>query len=156
MFGPVSTAVPITRSAPLALSRPRTPVVSFLTMPPFQSCIAFTSSSILAILMPIAAGVLRLFVEVRGGDERLGGDAAPVEAHAAHVLFLDAGHLLLELPEPDGARIAARAAADHNCVVTSIRHRILPIDYLSTAEFFYHYSARLSRIRPLLWRRRTC
>ena len=90
-------------SAPLPLNRPRTPPVSFLTMPPFQSCIALTSSSTLRDLDAHRRAVLGLLVEVGRGDERLGRDAAPVEADAADLFLLDAGDLLLELAEPDGA-----------------------------------------------------
>ena len=38
--------------APFAFSSPRTPPVSFLTMPPFHSCIFSTSISTLPMLMP--------------------------------------------------------------------------------------------------------
>ena len=56
-------------------------------------------------------------------DQRLRRDAAPVEAHAAGLVLLDAHRLLAELPEPDGARVAAGAAADHDRVVGLHRRR---------------------------------
>jgi hypothetical protein len=40
-------------------------------------------------------GVLRFLVEVRRGDERLRGNASPVEADPADFVFFDARDLLL-------------------------------------------------------------
>ena len=51
-------------------------------------------------------------------EQRLGGDAADVEAGAAEGLaLLDDGSLQAELRRPDGADIAARAGADDDEIV---------------------------------------
>ena len=54
-------ASPIISSAPFVLSSARTPVVSFFTMPSFQSCIAFGSCSTFPTLMPIVDALWRVF-----------------------------------------------------------------------------------------------
>src|SRR5262249_15579095 len=76
--------------------------------------------------------MLRLFVQVGRSDERLGRYAAPVEADPTNLFFLDARHFLLELAEPNRARVTARTAPDHHRVVASVRHLALPgPDHLS-------------------------
>src|SRR4051812_16185887 len=50
-------------------------------------------------------------------EQRLGRDAAPVEARAAKVFLLDAQDALLELPGADGGGVTAGAAADDHDVV---------------------------------------
>ncbi len=45
-------------------------------------------------------------------QQRLGGDAAPVQADAAEVLALDDGDLLAQLAGPDRGHIAARSRTD--------------------------------------------
>jgi hypothetical protein len=50
--GSTSLPRPSTTVAPLLFKRPRTPPVSFLTMPPFHSCIFSTSTSTGPTLMP--------------------------------------------------------------------------------------------------------
>ena len=64
--------------------------------------------------MPMAReAVPGLVVELGGMQQRLGGDAADVEAGAAEGgALLDHGHLQAELRRPDGAHIAAGAGAD--------------------------------------------
>ena len=50
-------------------------------------------------------------------DQRLGGDAAPVEADAAQALALDDGRLQPQLRRPNRGHIAARPAADHDYII---------------------------------------
>ena len=50
-------------------------------------------------------------------EERLGGDAAPVEADAADAVLLDEGSLQAELGRPDRGDVAAGPAADDSHVV---------------------------------------
>ena len=50
-------------------------------------------------------------------EQRLGRDAAPVEARAAEVFLLDAEDALLELPRADGRGVTGGAAADDDDVV---------------------------------------
>ena len=52
--------------------------------------------------------------------QRLGGDAAPVQAGAAEVFLLDAEDALLELAGADGGGIAGGAAADDDDVVVVV------------------------------------
>ena len=62
--------------------------------------------------------VARLVEQLGGMQQRLGRDAADVEAGAAKRLaLLDDGHLEPELRGPDGADIAAGAGADDDEVV---------------------------------------
>ena len=49
-------------------------------------------------------------------EQRLGRDAAPVEAGAAEVFLLDAEDALFELPGADGGRVTGGAAADDDDV----------------------------------------
>lgn len=69
--------------------------------------------------------VVRFFVRMRCIDQGFGGNAAPIEAHAADVFLLDANGFYAELPEPDRADIAARAATNDDCVVGFHRSSIL-------------------------------
>ena len=50
-------------------------------------------------------------------EQRLGRDAAPVQADAAELGALDAGNLLAELRRADRADVAAGSAADHDEVI---------------------------------------
>lgn len=63
-----------------------------------------------------------LVVEVRVVQQRLGGDAADVEAGAAQrAALLHARHLHAQLCRFDGAHVAARPATHHHQVVHVIR-----------------------------------
>ena len=53
---------------------------------------------------------------IGGAQERLGGNAAPVQADAAQVLFLDQRGFHAELRGTDRCHVAARAAADDDQV----------------------------------------
>ena len=68
--------------------------------------------------------VLRLLEQVRRVQQRLGGDAADVEAGAAErAALVDAGHPHAELRCLDRGDVAARAPADHDEVIGLIGHR---------------------------------
>jgi hypothetical protein len=58
--------------------------------------------------------VRQALVFLAGLQQRLGGDAAPVQADAAQILTLDDGRLQTQLAGADGGDIAARAGADHD------------------------------------------
>jgi len=58
------------------------------------------------------ARVVDLARDLADVQERLGGDAAPVQAHAADLVAVEAHDLLAELAEPDRGVVAARAGAD--------------------------------------------
>ena len=58
-------------------------------------------------------------------QQRLGRDAAPVQADAAQMLALDQRHLHLELRGADRRHVAARAAADDD-QVEALGHLFLP------------------------------
>lgn len=88
VVGLVIVASPIISSAPFVLSSARTPVVSFLTMPSFQSCITFASCSMKPYLMPSSSPPSAAICDVvRRADERLRRDAPPVEADASGSAF---------------------------------------------------------------------
>ena len=57
-------------------------------------------------------------------QERLGGDASPVEADAAGPIVFDGGHGEAELGAADGGDVAAGARADHDDVEGLIRHGV--------------------------------
>ena len=56
-------------------------------------------------------------VELRGGEQRLGRDAAVVEAGSAKLVLLDDDRPGAQLRRPDGCDITGGAAADHSDVV---------------------------------------
>ena len=65
----------------------------------------------------VVAGAPRDVRGARAGDQRLGRDAAVVDAGAAEVLALDQRRLQTGLGEPDRERRAGLAGADHDRVV---------------------------------------
>ncbi len=69
----------------------------------------------------VIGGMLHVMVDLGGAQQRLGRDAAPVEADAAEMLALDDGGLEAELGGADGGDVAARPAADDDHVI-DIRH----------------------------------
>ena len=71
-----------------------------------------------------AGAALHLLEGVARRDDGLARHAAPVEAHAADFLLLDAEDLLLELSEADRAGIAAGSAADDDRVVGLVGHDV--------------------------------
>ena len=58
------------------------------------------------------AGMLHQMVDLRGAQQRLGRDAAPVEADAAEMFALDQRRVQAELRRTDRRHITARPAAD--------------------------------------------
>jgi hypothetical protein len=60
--------------------------------------------------MPISAALIDLARDLADVQQRLGGDAAPVQAHAADLVAVDADDVLSELAEPDRGVIAAGPA----------------------------------------------
>ncbi len=63
-------------------------------------------------------------VELGGAEQRLGGDAAPVEADAAEMLALDDRGLHAELRRADGGDIAAGAGADDGEIEARVSHGV--------------------------------
>ena len=61
-------------------------------------------------------GVVDLAGDLADVQQRLGRDAAPVEADAADFVAVEAHDVLAELTEPDRGVVAARACADHDRV----------------------------------------
>ena len=61
-------------------------------------------------------GVVEVVVDLGRAQQRLGRDAAPVQADAAQMLALDDGRLQAELGRADRRHIAARTAADDDDV----------------------------------------
>src|SRR5262245_47223532 len=66
---------------------------------------------------PVLAVANRLHVELSVVKERLGGNAAPVEADTAQLVALDARSLHAHLRRADRADVSAGAAADDDQVV---------------------------------------
>ena len=76
------------------------------------------------------AGMLHQVIDLRGAQQRLGRDAAPVEADAAEMLALDQCRVQAELRRADRRDIAARPAADDDEIEGSIHHINLSLAYL--------------------------
>ena len=70
-------------------------------------------------LEAIGLGMLGVVIDLRRAQQRLGGDAAPVEADAAQMLALHHGCLEAKLGRANGGDITARPAADDEDVVGS-------------------------------------
>ncbi len=95
-------------------------------MPSFQATVLVRSMAASPTRMPI--GLLPLAIAAHGGefvrrmDERLGGDAADIEAGAARLAFFDDDGVDAELSGADGADIAARAGADDEKLADDLFH----------------------------------
>ena len=63
--------------------------------------------------------MLGVVIDLRRAQQRLGGDAAPVETNAAQMLALNHGCLEAKLGRANGGDITARPAADDEDVVGS-------------------------------------
>ena len=74
---------------------------------------------------PVILGVLQVVENLGRAQQRLGRDAAPVEADAAEIVALDDGGLEAKLRGADGADIAARPRADDDDVEIGLSHSIL-------------------------------
>ena len=68
-------------------------------------------------------GVAQVRDHGRALQQRLGGDAADVQAHPAQVALLDARRLVSELRGLDGGHVAAGPGADHHDVEAVVRQR---------------------------------
>ena len=85
---------------------------------------------IVAQLLGAEAELLEVMHEVENlgrAQQRLGRDAAPVQADAAQVLALDECCLHAELGGPDCRDIAPRPAADHDQIERLRRHQVFPL-----------------------------
>ena len=71
---------------------------------------------------PEILGMLHEMIELGGPEERLGRDAAPIEADAAQEFALDDRGLHAQLGGADGSGIAAGSAADDNKIELSVAH----------------------------------
>ena len=76
-------------------------------------------------LQPIVLGVLHVVEDFRRAQQRLGRDAAPVQADTAEIVALDDGRLETELRRADGGDIAAGAGADDQNVEIRVSHTVL-------------------------------
>ena len=65
----------------------------------------------------VILGVIHVVIDLGGTQQRLGGNAAPVQADAADVLALDDRGLEPELRRPDRRDVTAGSAADDDDVV---------------------------------------
>src|SRR5690606_4994567 len=72
----------------------------------------------------VAARLAHQVHHARVVEQRLGGNAAPVEADAPQVLPLHQGRLEPGLGSPDGGHVAPRPAADHDYVITLLSRPI--------------------------------
>ena len=70
----------------------------------------------------VVLGVLQVVEDLGRAQQRLGGDAAPVEADAAQIVALDDGRLEAELGGADGRDVAAGARADDDDVEALLSH----------------------------------
>ena len=110
----VNRPVPWTTVTLRALARPDRPPVSFLTTPSFQPRSASMSTVGAAKLMPWCAHLLGLGDHLGGVQQRLGRDAADIEADPAQRRpALDQHHLAAEVGGAEGGGVAAGAGAQH-------------------------------------------
>ena len=87
-----------------------------------------SSSTPLDLDAVLAEAVADLLEQVRGVQQRLGWDAADIEAGAAQsAALLDAGDLQAELGRLDRRDVAARATADHHQIVSLLAHLGSPV-----------------------------
>ena len=85
------------------------------------------SSSTLRLDAQLGEIALRFMETLAGMQQRLGGNAADIQAGAAEgAALVHAGRGKAQLAQPDRGVVAAGAAADHDCVET-VRHDATPI-----------------------------
>ncbi len=113
---PASLASPSNTVTLFFLSRKPTPRLSCWATPRLRLTTAAASKRGLSAARPKLVGVAHQLEDLGGAQQRLGRDAAPVEADAAQMLALDQRHLHAELCGPDGGDIAAGTAADDDQV----------------------------------------
>jgi hypothetical protein len=71
---------------------------------------------------PIILGVLQVMENLRRTQQRLGRDAAPIEANAAQIFALDDGRRKAKLRGADGGDVSAGAGTDDDDVEICISH----------------------------------
>ena len=115
-FGPVKPRrSPWTTSTLRCLASPTRPPVSLSTTDSFHDSSAVEVDLGLAEADPVLGHLLGLGDHPRGVQQRLGGDAADVQAHAAERLVaLDQHRLQPEVGGAEGRRVAAGTGADHD------------------------------------------
>ena len=122
-----NVAQPTTILTPAFLSRPATPLFSRPTMPSFHAMVLREVETRFAPRCR-AGSCPRAMCEtlefVGRMDQRLGRDAADIEAGAARLLGLDDHGVDAELAGADGADIAARPGADHQKLAGDLFHGI--------------------------------
>ena len=69
----------------------------------------------------ISGAIFQKPIELGVAQQRLAGDAAPVQAGPSCPVHLDASHLPAELRRPNGAHVSGGAASNHHQVV-ALRH----------------------------------
>ena len=75
----------------------------------------------------VLGGVFQVVIDLGVEEQGLGGNAAPVQAGAAQLLFpLDQGDLQPVLPGADGGGVSPWTAADDDHVVDCFCHSKLP------------------------------
>ena len=137
----VATGLPSFSTAsvclPASLPLPSNTVILFLRIrcaTPFESCFAtarerFTTLSSSNFDFDWSEAeirqVVQQVVDFGGAQQRLGGDAAPVQADAAEVLALHHRGLHAELRGADGGDIAAGPAAQHDDIEVLVSHDLL-------------------------------
>ena len=97
--------------------RPVTPLLSCPATPRERWTMAPRSALTLSRGQAIVLGVLHLVKHFGRTQQRLGRDAAPVEADAAQILALDDRGLQAELRRADGSDIAAGAGTEDDEIV---------------------------------------
>ena len=91
------------------------------------SMVGRSSSTPLTLTPCLAMPCAGLLEQMRGVQQRLGRDAADIEAGAAErAALLDAGHLEPELGRLDRGHVAARPAADDHQIVPRLAHDPTP------------------------------
>ena len=112
-----SVAVPAMCVILFFLNRKPTPLLTLSAMPRLRWIIAGKSGAHVAGDDPELLGAVEGLEHLGRAQQRLGRDAAPVEADPTEVLALDAGGLEAELRAADRRDVAAGAGADHDDIV---------------------------------------
>ena len=116
-LGPVKRALPCTTSTPRVLAMPFRPSVRRLTAPSLNAAHAVEVDLGLAEGDALAGRLLGVGEHAGEVQQRLGRDAADVQADAAEALVaLDEHGLQAEVGRAEGGRVAAGAGADHDDV----------------------------------------
>ncbi len=132
--GAAMRALPLIQSILCFLKRKATPAVLAVDHPILLRHhgrqIELDARNLDAVAGKAVAGLMEA---LRGEEQRLGGDAADIEAGAAQGLaLLDAGRLQPELGRADRRDIAARSAADHHQIIAlGLAHRFSACCFLA-------------------------